>query len=120
MSLSRARRAVVHQTLGIAADGDQLGARAHAVGTHLDAARIHLRGQARHAHHVELVEVRSHDGQKLHPLEERVPFVLRLFQDAALEGQEAQFPVQVQLGILEIDLLRLRRCSSRLHGAYLF
>jgi hypothetical protein len=69
----------------------------------------HLRRQAGHAHHVKLVEVRSHDRQELHPLEERVRFVLRLLQNAALEGQQAQFPVEVQIGILEIDFLRRRR-----------
>jgi len=50
--------------------------------------RIHLRGQSRHADHVELIEVRPHNRQELHPLEERVLLVLRLFQHAALEGQK--------------------------------
>jgi hypothetical protein len=50
------------------------------------------------ADHVELVEVRCRDRKKAQPLEQRMARVLRLFQDAAVEGEPRQFAVDEAAG----------------------
>ena len=47
----------------------------------------------------ELVQVARRDGQKLHPLQQRIALVLRLFQHATVESQPAQAAVQVVLRV---------------------
>ena len=44
----------------------------HAVGPELGNAGVHLRREAGHADHEELVQIRADDGEKLDALEERV------------------------------------------------
>ena len=45
-------------------------------------ARAQLLFQRGHAHHEKLVEIRAHDGEKLHALEQLVAGVARLFENA--------------------------------------
>ena len=49
--------------------------------------------QAGDAHHVEFVEVRRRDRQKAQALQQRMAQVLRLLQNAAVEGEPGQFAV---------------------------
>ena len=50
------------------------------------------------AHHVELVEVAGEDRQELHPLQQRQRLVLGELQDAGVEVQPGQLPVQEAVG----------------------
>ncbi|CAB4877551.1 unannotated protein [freshwater metagenome] len=50
--------------------------------------------QARDADHEEFVEVVGKDGKKVHPLKKRNRFVLREFEDTAVEGEPRQFAVK--------------------------
>ncbi len=56
--------------------------------------------QNRHADHEKLVEIREQDGEELDAFEQRVVGVLRLFEHAALEGQQAQLAVDVQVEVV--------------------
>ena len=109
---------VVEQLLDLAADGHQLGSRMHAVGPHIQDAGVHLGDQAGHAHHEKLVQVGADNGQELDALQQRIPFVLSLLQYAALEGEQAQLAVKVELRRIQRrdfggrrGLLR-RRCAG--------
>ena len=51
--------------------------------------------EARHPHHEELGQVRGDDREELQPLEEWIPLVEGFLQDATLEGQQAELPVDV-------------------------
>ena len=53
-----------------------------------------LAAQARHADHVELVEVRGGDGQEAQAFEQRMALVLGLLQHAAIELQPGQLAVE--------------------------
>jgi hypothetical protein len=83
------------------ADGGQFLARRHARGRRGGDAGQDLPADAGHAHHEELVEIRAEDGQELGALEERVPFVLRLFEHATLELEQAELAVDVQPRVIQ-------------------
>ena len=104
--LVQAAVGVVREPLVFPADGNQLRPRAHAVGTHIHRSGIHLGCQSGHTHHEELVQVGAKDRQKLHPLQQRIGFVFSLFQHTALEGQQAQFTVQIERTVFQIDIGR--------------
>ena len=93
---------VGQQLFALAADGHKLGARAHAVGAGIYGAGLKLRGQAGHPDHEEFVQVGPENGKKLDALQQRVGFVLGLLQDAALERQQAEFPIQIKHGCFQI------------------
>ena len=61
------------------------------------------------AHHEELVEVGCGDRQEAHPFQERVGGVLRLVQDATVELEPGELPVDEALG----PVSQLRRCRGR-------
>ena len=94
---------VGHQALDFPADGDQLRAGRHSVRTSVRDARLHLAHQARYPHHKKLVEVGAQDGQELHALQQRIPVVLGLFQNAPLKSQQAELPIDVEARIVQID-----------------
>ncbi len=58
--------------------------------------------QSRHADLEELIEVARGDAQEFQPLQQRNRLIERLRQDALIELQERQFPVDVVLGGFEI------------------
>ena len=74
------------------------------------------------ADHEEFVEVRAHDGNKLHALEQGMPLVERLVEDPLIERQPAQLPVDVQrwidnrLALCELFSERLLAACGRVIG----
>ena len=52
----------------------------------------------RHAHHEKLIEVRAEDGEELQPFHEGVGGVLGLLEDAEIEVEPAQLPVDEAVG----------------------
>ena len=78
------------------ADGGELLGRGAPVGRVLGAAGRHLLHESRHPHLEELVQVGREDGQELGPLEEGVPLVPRLVQDAGIEVEPGQLAVDVR------------------------
>ncbi len=52
---------------------------------------------ARHADFEELVHVARDDAQEAQAFEQRHPLILRLGEDATIEGEKAKFPVQIVL-----------------------
>jgi hypothetical protein len=85
-----------------ARDGCEGRRRREAIGPGGRIARAELPLEPGHADHEELVEVRAEDGEEFHPLEEGHARVLRLFEDA---------PVELEPGELPIDQIRIT------HGA---
>src|SRR6185503_15970368 len=85
----------------------QLLGGARAVGRRLHDLRAQLLLQPRDAHHEKLVQVRAEDGEKFHALEQRVTWIARLFEHAALKLERAELAVHEQRRILE----RNRRAS---------
>ncbi len=83
-------------------DGGQLLRRGHPVGRGLQHPRFQLAAQSGDSNHEELVEVGGEDRQELDPLERRMPGIERLLQDAAVELDPAQLPVDVQGRVIEI------------------
>ncbi len=73
----------------------QLLDRREAVQADAGQARVDLLHEARDPDFEKLVEVRAHDGEKSHPLQQRVALALRLLQHPAVEGEPAQFPVEI-------------------------
>ncbi len=100
------------QPLHLAPDGHQLRPRAHAVRARFERTRLQLRRQARHPHHEKLVQVGAENRQELHPLQQRVGFILGLFEHAALEREQAQLAVHVERRVFQVH--RRRRCGSGL------
>ena len=91
------------QLFHLAADRDQLRRRAHPVGTGLAGAGIGLSDQSGYPDHEEFVQVRAQDREELDTLQKRVVRVFRLLQDAALEREQCEFPVDVQRRLMEVD-----------------
>jgi len=77
--------------------GERLG-RGHAVGLARGDARLRLLAQTGDADLEELGEVRIHDRQELHALEQRIAGVLRLLEDAAIEREPGELAIQEPLG----------------------
>src|SRR5215469_14504719 len=78
--------------------------RSKTIGAWRGDAFIDHRFQTRDAHHVELVEVRGGDGKEPQPLKERVTLILCLFENAPVERQPREFPVDETLGRRRVDL----------------
>jgi hypothetical protein len=53
--------------------------------------------EAADALHEEFVEIGVHDGQELHPLEQRRAGILSLVQHPTIELEPRELPVQIQL-----------------------
>ena len=98
-------------------DGLELLDRRHAVRRRLDHAGLALLEQPRHPDHEELVEVAVEDGEEVHPLEQRIGGVERLLEHPFVEAEPGELAVDVEPGILEVDLPLLLDCvgSSRNH-----
>ena len=85
------------QPVGLRFDRDKLLRRRHPVGRALlDPERL-VRLQPGDADHEEFVEVAGGDRQEAQPLQQRVLVVAGLLQHAPVEGEPAQFPVEVTL-----------------------
>ena len=67
-----------------------------------------------------LVQIRTDDGEKLNALDERLPLILRLFQDAAVELEPTQLAVDEIFGITKTIMRSLYDFRSRDGGALLF
>ena len=83
--------------LGALTDAAQLLARRQAVGRADRQAHLVAALEARHPHHVELVEVRGEDRQELGALEQRQRRVGGQRQHPRVEVEPAQFPVEVAI-----------------------
>lgn len=94
------------QPLHLAADGHQLRARAHSIRSRFERAGFQLRRQASHADHEEFIQVGAENRQELDTLQQRVSFVLGLFQHAALKGQQTQLAIHIKRRILQIHRRR--------------
>jgi hypothetical protein len=68
--------------------------RGQAVGTGHGDARVDLAPDARHPDHEELIEIAGDDAEELHPLQQGIRRVLRLLQDALVEGDPGEFAVE--------------------------
>ena len=90
-----------HNRRDLGANRIQLAGGVQAIGTGVTRARFHLAHQPGHPHHEELVQVRTQNRKKLHPLEQRVGRILRLFQYSALESKQAQFSIDEQVGVAQ-------------------
>ena len=90
-------------------DRRELLAGCHAVGGCLERADLQLTAETRHPDHEELVEVATEDRQELDALEQRMPLVERLFQDATVEREPGELPVDVVALVVEVGH---RRCGG--------
>ena len=70
---------------------------AHAVGADRGGTGFDLRLEPRDADFEKFVEIAADDAQELQPLEQRVVAVFRLGQHPAIEGELAEFPVEIKL-----------------------
>jgi hypothetical protein len=110
--LAPADRLVVEHAPGPLPHRIELLLRIVSVGCDVLDAFLQLLQGRRHPDHVELVQVRRHDGEELHALEQRVRGIERLRENALVEFEPAQLAIDVERGILEvfrIDDGRLRR-----------
>ena len=87
--------------------------RAQPIRTNVACLALNLLFDARDANLEELIQIRTDDGKKLDPLNERLPLILRFFQDAAVELEPAQLAVD-EIFWLAKTLMRglLRRLNS--------
>lgn len=76
----------------------ELLGRRQRIGRILRRPRCDFASQSRDAHHVELVEVGTEDGQKLEALQQRHPFVERFFKDTRVEIEPGQLSIEVRQG----------------------
>ena len=83
------------------ANGAHLLGRKHAIRPGLEYAFLHLPLQPGHTHHEELVHIGANEGQEHQALEQRIAVVLRLFQHAPLEVDEAELAIDVERGIVK-------------------
>ena len=77
-------------------------ARRHAVPRDLGGIGLHLLLEAGDAHHEELIEVRTEDGEEFHPLQQGRMLVPRLLEDAPLKGEQRELAVDVPLRRREV------------------
>ncbi len=102
---------VLHQALSVSShqrahdrrDRRELVLGRHAVGGPLDDARRRLLLEARDAHLEELIEVAAEDGHKLEPLEQRGSRVERLVQNAPVELEPGELPIEVEGWVADVD-----------------
>ncbi len=85
-------------------DGAQRLGRGHPVGPELADLAGELLLEPGDAHHEELVEVRSDDGEELEALEQRNRLVFGLGEDAPVELEPRELPVQVEVRRAEVGL----------------
>jgi len=85
-----------------------------------------LADEPRNAHHEELVQVITRYREKTKPFEQRVGMVARLVQHALVEGEPAQFTVEIAIGgrdrrdrLLISDNLQIGRGAGTVHSPYL-
>ena len=90
------------QPVGDGADPRQRLGGAQVVGAGLHRAVIHLLHEAAHPHLEELVQVRARDAQEAQAFEQRGVRVARLLQHPAVEGQQADLAVDVEVGVFEV------------------
>ncbi len=88
---------------GLAADDRQLLRCREAVRGSVLSPCAPLPQEGRRANHEEFVEIGRGDGEKFHPLEQRVSLVLRLRKHPAVERNPAQLSIDVERRIGEVD-----------------
>jgi hypothetical protein len=83
-----------HEAVDVLGDGGQGVLQRHAVRSRLGIAVFNPLQDAGDANLDELVQIAGRDGQKLHPLEERIGLVLGLLQHAAIEAEPRLVPAE--------------------------
>ena len=86
---------VIHKLVRLAGDHIALFHQGQTIRPRFGVAIFNLLHQSSHAHFEELIQVAGRDGKKFQPLEQRVGFILRFFEHAAVESQPGGFPVDV-------------------------
>ena len=99
----------IDHLVGTQADGVQLFAGRERVGAGFLHVTGQLRLQSRHADHEEFVEVAAGDCEELQALEDGNGRVAGLLQDALVEGDPGQLPVDEPTGVGQRRRSRLRR-----------
>ena len=90
---------VADQRVGDGADPRQHFGRAQVVRTRLHGSVAHLLHEAAHPHLEELVQVRARDAQEAQALEHGGVRVARLLEHSAVEREQAQLAVDVEVGL---------------------
>jgi hypothetical protein len=90
---------LLHELVAALGDGGQDLGRRESVRAAVLVPRVDTTLQPGHPDHEELVEVGAEDRQELDPLQQGHSLVLGLGQDAAVELQPGQLPVDQRLGI---------------------
>ena len=101
--VAQACTGLMHQVLRSQPHGLQLRRRAHSRRRIFDDTCLDLLLESCHAHHEELGEIRAHDGQELHALQQRVGGIPRLLQHAPEEIEERQLPVDEEPRLVQVD-----------------
>ena len=94
-------------------DASELFAGPEPVGADRGRAQCHLLFQAGHADLEELIEIAAHDAQELEAFEQRHRLVARLLEDPAVELEQRELAVEVEIGLAEVHHL-LGRCRGGL------
>ena len=92
---------ILHELMGFAGKLVALLEQREAIGPGLAVAILDLLHQPRDSHFEKFVQVAGADGQKLQAFEQRNAFVLRFFQDTAVEGQPGNLAVDVVVRVVE-------------------
>ncbi len=93
----------VDQFVRAGADGLELLHRDYLVRAALQGAERDLLFKSGHTDFEELVQSATRDAQELHPFQQRIRFVHRLGEHAPVELELAQFPVDVKLGVSNLN-----------------
>ena len=96
---------VGHQSVRDLADAFQLFAGAQLIGSHLGRFGDRLLLQAGHPNLEELVQITTRNTQEPQALEQRIAFILGLFEHAPIELEQRQLAVDVELGIGHVERL---------------
>ena len=103
------------QLAALLVDGGQLLGGGEAVGADDGDPRLHLAAQARHANHVEFIQIVGRDRQEAQPLEERMGLVAGLLQYPLVEGKPGSFPIYEPVERPQV-VFRLFRQRHVIHG----
>ena len=96
---------LIDQPHRASADGLQLVGDAESIRTALQCAGLQKLLEARHPDLKEFVEIRAGNAQESYSLQERNPAVLGLLQHPLIEVEKRQFPVDVELRCVQINIV---------------
>jgi len=94
----------IHQFAGTLGDGLQCLLGRESVRARLGGTQLQFLFQAGNADLEKLIQIGAGDAEKAQPFQQGHTLVLGLFQNPPIELQQAQFPVDVELRALQVDL----------------